>query len=124
MNHQGQHCPRCGSEQTASRRQLFHTLMDGTQPRNAFRWYGDADPQALPPKSLFVMFITLMMTLAVPAAGFMVMEHYFALTWVLYVAGLTLAFLLADVLVTYRRYKVWAEEWLCGRCRGVFAPAV
>lgn len=123
MIQQAQHCPSCGSEQTASRRQLFHRLMYGAQPQSAFRWYGDGDPKALPPKSLFVMFTILMVVLAVPAIGCWFLQHYSALTGLLLVAALTLAFLLVDVLLTYRRYKVWAGQWLCGCCRGVFAPA-
>ena len=98
--------------------------MCGIQPQGKFRWYGDTDPQALPPKSLFVMFTILMLALAIPAIGFWFLQHYSAMTWLFYIAVLTLAFLIVDVLLTYSRYKVWAGQWLCSSCRGVFAPAV
>lgn len=115
-------CPHCGSSNTASRRALFHTLMCGAQPQGAFAWYGERVPQALPPKSLLVIFLILIAALAVPAVGFWFLKHEYAVTWLLSVAALTLAVLVVDVSLTYRRYKAWAGQWLCGRCREVFSP--
>jgi hypothetical protein len=96
--------------------------MCGAQPQGAFAWYGEREPQALPPKSLLVIFLILIAALAVPAAGFWFLKHEYAVTWLLSVAALTLAVLVVDVLLTYSRYKVWAGQWLCGRCREVFSP--
>ena len=96
--------------------------MYSNTPQGVFSWYGDDEPQALPPKSLFVMFLLSIIVLTIPAAGFWVLGHFPAVTMLVSLAVLLMAFLLTDVLLTYRRYKVWGGQWLCGQCRGVFAP--
>ena len=122
MSQATQYCPRCGSEKTASRRQLFYTLMCGVQPQGAFNWYGGDEPQAMPPKSLFLTFFLAMVALAIPATSFWLLEQFPAVTILVSIGILLAGFLLVDVLLTYSRYKIWGEQWLCGQCRGVFAP--
>ena len=123
MSQLARNCPRCGSGKTASRRQLFHSLMCDVRPQGVFSWYDDSEPQALPPKSLFFMLLVLIAVLSVPAVGFWLLEHYPAVIWLVSVAALLSAVLLVDILLTYRRYKDWVGQWLCGSCREVFAPA-
>jgi len=96
--------------------------MNGIQPKGAFNWYNESDPQVLPPKSLLVMFFLLMMALAIPAGGFWLLGHYPAANMLVSVALLSLFGLLFDVLLTYRRYKAWSAQWICDQCHGVFTP--
>jgi len=70
------------------------------------------------------MFLLAIAVLTIPVTGFWVLEHFPAVTLLLSIAALLLVLLLVDVLLTYRRYKVWVGQWLCGRCRGVFAPTL
>ena len=114
-------CPACGSPHIASRRALFHQLMDGAAFGDAFGWYDEKAHHAVPPKSLFIVLSLLLLGLAVPAAGFWFLQHYPALQLLGSVAGILFVCLLTDVLLTYRRYKTWAGEWLCGDCQKVFA---
>ena len=120
MSHPESQCPYCGSSQTASRRQLFRGLMDGAPLGGSFSWYGEEQPQALPPKSLFIVMLALMLAAALPATGLWLLGHYFALRWLALFALLLLAGLLLDVTMTWRRYKSWDGERLCGECRAVF----
>lgn len=113
-------CPCCGSPSTASRRQLFYGLMDDAPLTGVFSWYSARVPNAYPPKSLFVMLLLLMLGMALPAAGLWLLEHYQALHWLFILGMVLLAALLIDVLMTYRQYKSWGGEWLCGDCRSVF----
>ena len=96
--------------------------MYNSKPQGVFSWYGDHEPQALPPKSLVVIFLLTLLVLAIPAAGFWALGQFPAVTSLMWVFVLLLAFLLLDVLLTYRRYKIWGGQWLCGQCRSVFAP--
>ena len=115
-------CPCCGSRRTASRRQLFHWLMnEGVRPPY-FGWYSAEEPHALPPKSLFVLFLLLLLVISLPFAGLWLLGHYLALRWLSVVLVLVLGALLVDVLGTYRRYQHWGEQWLCGECHSSFVP--
>jgi hypothetical protein len=114
-------CPCCGSPSTASRRQLFYGLMDDTPLTGSFSWYSAGVPHACPPKSLFVMLLLLMLGMVLPAVGLWLLEHYQALQWLSVLSIVLLAALLVDVLRTYRHYKKWGGEWLCGECRSVFS---
>jgi hypothetical protein len=96
--------------------------MCNSEPQGVFSWYGDDEPHALPPKSLFVMFLLTLIVLSIPAAGFWVLGHFPAMSSLMSVAVLLLVFLSLDILLTYRRYKAWGGQWLCSQCRGVFAP--
>ena len=117
-------CPKCGSGQTASRRQLFHAPMAGGSGAGAFDWYGERSAGALPPKSLFLMALALVAALTLPAAvlalaGILPLPVLLTGGWVLLVASLGL-----DLLVTRRRYRLWRGEWLCGACQRIFQPAL
>lgn len=117
-------CPRCGSRRTASRRQLFHWLMDGGVRPGHFGWYSVEEPDAMPPKSLFVVLLLLLLGMSVPFIGLLLLGHYLALRWLSVMLLLILAGLLFDVFATYRRYKQWDEQWLCGECQSIFVPEV
>ena len=114
-------CPCCGSSRTASRRHLFHWLLDDAPLLTPFSWYSNRIPGACPPKSLFVVLLLLALGVAIPAVGLWLLGHFLALQWLAVTALLLLAGLLFDVLMTYRRYKAWCGEWLCGECRAVFS---
>ena len=113
-------CPDCRSPQTASRRQLFHCLMAGNELGKSFEWYSDRIPQACPPRSLFVVFMSLLVGMSVPAVILWYMGFYSALPALGAVSLCLLACLLLDVLLTYRRYKTWSRHWVCGSCKTVF----
>jgi len=98
--------------------------MDGTPVTGAFGWYSASLPRACPPKSLFVILSLWILGMALPAAGLWLFGFYLALQWLAIMALLSLLGLLVDVLLTYRRYKTWGGEWLCGECRGVFKLAI
>ena len=98
---------------------MAHTPVTG-----AFGWYDTSLPHACPPKSLFVILFLLILGMALPAVGLWLSGFYLALQWLIAMAMLSLLGLLIDVLLTYRRYKNWGDEWLCGECRGVFKPSV
>ena len=117
-------CPRCGSGQTASRRQLFHALMAEGSGAGVFDWYGEHSAGALPPKSLFLIALALVAALMLPAAalalaGILPLPVVLTGGWVLLAASLGL-----DLFVTRRRYRLWREQWLCGTCQRVFQPAL
>ncbi len=122
MNHHALHCPRCGSTKIASRRQLFHTMMSGDSLPGDVSWYRRDDPQAFPPKSLFVLLLLAITVLMAPAIGFWMLGWFSAVSALAWVAALLLGFLVVDIMLTYGRYKVWVGQWLCGSCRGVFRP--
>lgn len=115
-------CPDCGSSHTASRRELFHSLMNGASLQGAFGWYDERAHHACPPKSLFVVLLLMTLGAMIPAMGFWVLEHYAAQQWLIAVAGLLLACLVVDAVLTFRRYKDWVGEWLCGDCHQSFTP--
>jgi len=94
--------------------------MDEVPLTGVFSWYSARVPHAYPPKSLFLMLLLLMLGMALPAGGLWLLEHYQALQWLSILAMVLLAALLIDVLMTYRHYKSWGGEWLCGECRSVF----
>ena len=96
--------------------------MNGVPLQETFSWYDTRERRALPPKSLFVLLFTLVLLVTVPATGFWFLEHYPALQWMSTVAAVLLACLMVDATLTYQRYKNWSGEWLCGDCKGVFAP--
>ena len=116
-------CTGCGSRRTASRRQLFHWLMNGAVLPRYFRWYSVEEPGAMPPKSLFVLLLLLLLGMTLPFAGLWLLGHYLALRWLSVLLLLVLAALLVDVLATYRRYRQWGVQWLCGECHATFIPA-
>jgi hypothetical protein len=95
--------------------------MGDTPLTGVFSWYSAGFPHAYPPKSLFVMLLLLMLGMALPAIGLWLLEHYLALQWLSALAMGLIAALLIDVLMTYRHYKKWGGEWLCGECRSVFS---
>jgi len=116
------HCPGCGSTRIASRRQLFLSLMgEGAPPAAAFSWYRERTPGACPPQSRFVVLLALMLGMALPVTGLWLMGYYFALTWLGLLGLLLLASLLYDLTATYRRYRLWVGERVCGDCRCVFS---
>lgn len=98
--------------------------MAETPVTGAFGWYSARFPHACPPKSLFVIFFLLSLAMALPAVALWSLGFYLALQWLIVIALLSLPALLIDVLLTYRRYKNWGDEWLCGECRGVFKPSL
>ena len=120
-----QDCPCCGSPRTASRSQLFRRLMNEGPLPGVFNWYSEHTPQACPPKSLFVILLLLLLGMTLPTVGLWLLGYTIALSWLARLALLLWAGLLFDVLMTYRRYKTWGGEWLCGECHSVFRlPAI
>ena len=97
-------------------------MMKGTPVSGAFNWYNERTQYAFPPKSLFVVLLLMMLAATVPAAGFWFLEQYPALEWLGTMAVVLLACLAVDLILTHRRYKSWAGEWLCGDCQKVFVP--
>jgi len=89
----------------------------------SFNWYSGRIPGAYPPKSLFIISLLLMLGMTLPAMGLWYLGHVFALKWLGVMTLLLLAGLLFDVLLTYRSYKRWGGEGLCGECRAVFSLA-
>jgi hypothetical protein len=123
MTDDSNHCPGCGSRQVASRRQLFHLIVEGITLEGVFNWYDKRVRHAYPPKSLFVILGLLVLGLSVPAMGFWFLGHFPALQLLVGIASVLIACLLIDFLLTYKRYRNWVEEWLCGECQNVFVPA-
>jgi len=98
--------------------------MEGdTTPLGPFNWYDQRAPGACPPKSLFVIITLLLLGMTLPLAGLWMLGHFMALGWLALLSVVLLAALLFDVLATYRRYKDWGGQWLCGDCRAVFNVA-
>lgn len=116
-------CPCCHSRVTASRRELFHGLMYGEAASGKqFAWYGEDVPRACPPKSLFLTLSVLALVLAIPMVGMVVYGEQLALDWLLGLGVLLLVCLVFDMLLTYRDYRCWCDEWLCDECKLVFVP--
>ena len=115
-------CPHCGSRAVASRRSLFHRLMSGQPRPGVFAWYDEGVRGACPPKSLFVMLLAVTAILVLPAVGLWVRELYAGLAVLLSSLLVLLACLGFDLFSTYRRYRAWHQEWLCGECRSNFVP--
>jgi hypothetical protein len=107
----------------ASRRQLFLCLMNGHGPPRGFEWYTLEARAALPPKSLFVQLMSGLVVYALPLLLFGYVAGISGET-ILSAAGMivsaAVACLFADLLLTYRQYRQWAEDWICGDCRQVF----
>jgi len=115
------HCPGCGSTRIASRRQLFLSLMgEGAPPAAAFSWYREGTPGACPPQSRFVILLALTLGMVLPVTVLWLAGYYFALTWLGLLGLLLLSSLIYDLTATYRRYRIWVGEWVCGDCRSVF----
>lgn len=113
-------CPHCGSSEIASRRALFRHLAREAEVDGAFAWYDLADEGACPPKSLFVMLLSLLLMLALPMILVWFIHAYPLLPWLAGVAVLLMLSLALDVGLTYRRYRDWASRWLCASCRSHF----
>ena len=94
--------------------------MDGGTPVGPFSWYDQRAPGACPPKSLFIIIALMLAGMTLPLAGLWMLGHFMALAWLAGLGALLVAALLFDVLATYRRYKNWGGQWLCGDCRAVF----
>ena len=123
MNIRGATCPYCGSSRTASRRQLFHCLMQEQPLSRAFSWYSERTAGACPPKSLFFILLVMLALLGLPAAGLWARELHATLSLLGYALAVLLLCLAADLLVTFRRYRSWGSQWLCGDCRATFRRA-
>jgi hypothetical protein len=115
------HCPQCQSTDTASRRQLFRQIVADESMDQAFSWYGEHSPRAFPPKSFFVVLL-LLVTVCVPLLFLWLPEGYAVPALIEVGLAALLAALVADLLLTYRRYKVWAKQWLCGHCKKAYFP--
>ena len=90
----------------------------------AFSWYGESIPRACPPKSLFVILFLVVLGVAVPTATLLLLGYLHGTDWlILVVLALLLGFVF-DVCMTYRRYRAWGVECLCGECRSVFSLAL
>ena len=91
----------------------------------AFSWYGEHSPYAFPPKSLFVVLL-LLAAVCVPGLLFWLPEGYAESSGAAPLIAMTVAALstclVVDVLLTYRRYKAWAKQRLCGDCKKVYLP--
>lgn len=118
-------CPHCSGVRIASRRQLFLCLMNSASTPRGFEWYALEAPGALPPKSLFIQLLSGVLVFTLP----LLLIGYFAEISgevFLTAAGMALAAvltcLLADLLLTYRQYRNWAQEWVCGDCQRAFLP--
>jgi len=122
VTHSTAQCPNCGSAHTASRRELFLGLMQGGAGSVAFSWYSERVARAHPPKSIFVMLLVLAPIPVLVAAFFWLTGYPGGGQWLLLSALLLLAGLLVDGAATYRRYRHWRRERLCGACRTVFEP--
>ena len=96
--------------------------MNGGPAISGFDWYSQRSPRACPPKSLFVTLLALFLGLALPAVGLWHLEHYPALLWMGGAAALLVVCLFIDMQITYRRYRYWAAQWVCGDCRETFFP--
>jgi hypothetical protein len=94
--------------------------MAGNALGKSFEWYSERVPQACPPRSLFVVFMGLLVGMSIPAVILWYLGYYSALQALGVVSLCLLACLLLDVLLTYRRYKNWSRHWVCGSCRAVF----
>lgn len=115
------HCPNCGSRHIASRRTLFrHLVTDEGAIDEAFAWYDLGEREACPPKSLFVVLLSLSLLLAAPAVVVWFVDAYPTLPWLAGLAALLVVALVLDARLTYRRYRHWAARWLCGSCRSSF----
>jgi hypothetical protein len=119
-------CPHCNSSRIASRRQLFLCLMNSGSTPCGFDWYALKTIGALPPKSLFIQLLSWVLVFALPLLIIGYIAEISGAT-LLASAGMTLAAvlacLLADLLLTYGRYRNWAQEWVCGDCQRGFRPA-
>jgi O-antigen/teichoic acid export membrane protein len=83
---------------------------------SGFSWYGEHCADAFPPKSLFVVLLILT-ALCIPALYMLLPEDAPAAPLIaLAVAALSVC-LITDVLSTFRRYKLWANQRICGNCR-------
>ena len=114
-------CPHCGSSVTASRRQLFYALLGEADVPQTFTWYDESQPHVFPPKSLFMMLLTVSLILSLPTLGFWLYGMGPAIEWLALVVLALVACLGIDVALTHRRYRSWGQEWLCGDCQAVFA---
>jgi len=94
--------------------------MTGAALGKSFDWYSDSTPGACPPRSLFVVFTCLLLGISIPALILWIMGYYSALQVFGVVFVGLVACLLLDVLLIYRRYKVWSSHWVCGSCKSVF----
>ena len=115
-------CPHCGSAAVASRRSLFHRIMSDQPRPGVFAWYDESVRGACPPKSLFVVLLAVTGILVLPALGLWVRELYAGLAVLLSSVLVLLGCLCFDLFSTYRRYRAWHGEWLCGECRSDFVP--
>ena len=113
-------CPHCESGHTASRRQLFHQLMERSTLPGAFDWYATGEPGACPPRSLFVILLVFAMASLLPALGLWYLGLYPAMSWLGVITLLLLVCLLFDALNTYGRYQAWSRQWVCADCQVVF----
>lgn len=113
-------CPACGSSSIASRRQLFHQLMAGVGPGLDFSWYHQRLPGATPPRSRFVVMLTLALGMLAPILGLWFLDMHLAVLWLATLGALLLVSLVLDLTRTHRRYRQWGGEWLCAACRCVF----
>ena len=96
--------------------------MAGVNIHGVFSWYDSEVRNAYPPKSVLLLLGLPLLLICLPAAGFWLLDYYAATKWLASVVVLLLVCLLFDVLLTYRRYKSWVREWLCGICHQVFEP--
>jgi hypothetical protein len=113
-------CPHCESGHTASRRQLFHQLMERSGLPAAFAWYTSGESGACPPKSLFVLLLVFAVASLLPALGLWYLGLYPAVSWLGVITLLLLVCLAFDALNTYGRYQAWSRQWVCADCRVVF----
>jgi hypothetical protein len=98
--------------------------MEGKSTGGTFGWYSELVPRACPPKSLFVILFLLVLGSAVPTAGLLLLGYDQGTDWLPLLVLLLLLGLVFDVFTTYRRYRTWGGECLCGECRSVFSPAL
>ncbi len=113
-------CPACGSSSVASRRTLFHQLLEQGALPQQFAWYAREGYDLYPPKSLFLILLLLVFMALIPASVFWYAENYPMVEWLALSLLALLACLLVDVLSTYRRYREWSRQWLCADCRRYF----
>ena len=88
----------------------------------SFDWYDLGEEGACPPKSLFVVLLSLLMILALPVTILWALDFYPALPWLGAIALLLFSTLILDARHTYKRYRDWASHWRCGNCRHSYQP--
>ena len=76
----------------------------------------------MPPRSRFVVTLAVVLCTALPIIGMWFLDMHLAAIWLGGVTLLLVLGLLWDLVLTWRRHRAWAQEYMCPACRAVFTP--